>query len=166
MAECAAGAVAAPPAEGRGRLGSPRGSPASSSWLAAVYARRMRLELEHLVGRDIIQVRVDHGFELVLFDEDDDVRVRLSQFAIDFEDGAGEKFDPENRAAELGRAFAVLRTVIEAAAVEDNGQLRLQLSGVGTLTAEPSEDFESWEITGPGTKLFVCTAGGEVAEWV
>jgi hypothetical protein len=80
--------------------------------------------LEHLIGRGITQIRVDAGYELILFDEHDDVRVRLTEFAIRF------------------------------------------VSGVGTLTAEPSEDSEAWEVAGPGTKSFVCTPGGEVAEWV
>lgn len=122
--------------------------------------------LEHLVGRDIIQVRVDAGYELVLFDEDDDVRIRLSAFVIDFGDGTREDFDPAKRATELGHALATYGSTVEAAVVDSDGRLELKLSGIGTLTAEPSEEFEAWEISGPGTKLFVCAPGGEVAEWV
>jgi hypothetical protein len=122
--------------------------------------------LEHLVGRDITQVRVDAGFELILFDEHDDVRVRLAEFAIRFEDGPRVEFNAERRPVELGRALCAYGSTVEAAEVESNGRLELKLLGVGTLTAEPSEDFEAWEVAGPGTKLFVCTPGGEVAEWV
>ena len=121
--------------------------------------------LDYLVGREVTQVHVNGGYRLVLYRSSGEVHVQLSKFTIEFEDGTRADFDPSRSVDGFGRALGVLRARVDAASIEGDGHLELRISGVGTLTAEPGEDFEAWEIHGPGTRLVVCTPGGEITVW-
>jgi hypothetical protein len=70
----------------------------------------------------------------------------------------------EERPAQAGILAELLGEGISSVAIDTGGALHL---GAGTHELEifVDEDFEAWEITGPGTRRLICMPGGQIAEW-
>lgn len=75
--------------------------------------------------------------------------------------------DPEERAA-LGPLLAIYPATLLRATVDEGLTLRLEFDTGARLEAPPYEQFEAWQIQGPGARRIVCPPGrdGLLAVWV
>lgn len=67
--------------------------------------------------------------------------------------------------AQVEDLATAVQGVIVSAAVESNGELRIDLDSGHRLVVEPDRYFEAWHVTDPGRYLVVCMPGGELAVW-
>jgi hypothetical protein len=49
--------------------------------------------------------------------------------------------------------------------VSERGELTVSFRRGGTLTHPPSDEYESWNVWGPGSRHVVCLPRGELAVW-
>ncbi len=117
--------------------------------------------LPNLAGRDITFIRVDHQTRLQV----DEFEIVIdSQFTL--RTPAGEFYlDPAVRGG-LGPLLDCYPGTLTQATIETDATLHLHLDNGTHLIVPPDEQFEAWQLRGPGMFLLVCLpGGGQVAAW-
>ncbi|BBH66685.1 hypothetical protein ACTI_33700 [Actinoplanes sp. OR16] len=108
-------------------------------------------------GREV--VAQDFGYTVALtFSGGYEIRIETA-FTL-FESGRGREITP----GEEGDAELVGR-VVESAAGDDRGGLRIDFGGGVRLIVPADDDFEAWTLAGPDGLKVVSTPGGELSVW-
>ncbi|MGE2732516.1 DUF6188 family protein [Mycolicibacterium vaccae] len=116
-----------------------------------------------LNGRIVQSVLIDYTLRMQLSDEH--FIVIESTFNVD-SSGTSVLLSPEEDADEAFQPIRQLvgQTVKEAAA-DEAGTLRVSFSDGTRFEVPPDDDYEAWNVSGPGGALVVCVPGGELAIW-
>jgi hypothetical protein len=115
------------------------------------------LPLDGLIVERVFAAQFD-GFGLVLRDAaSDETRQGELSFARALVDA---------EAAALSSLEGLLGRIVREAATDERGALHLVLDTGASMDVEPGDDYEGWELRGPG-QLFVVspTGGGEALVW-
>ena len=117
--------------------------------------------LPNLGGRDITFIRIDHQ-----------TRLQIDEFEIIIESpfllrtlGGEFHLDPADRSG-LGPLLNCYPGTLAGATIAADAALHLELADGTVLVVPPAEQFEAWQLRGPGAFLLVCLPGqGQVATW-
>lgn len=93
-----------------------------------------------------------------------DIRIEQPAILVD-QHGASIELLPDGDPVALAPMLQLLRRRLSKLEAFKDGHLRIEVAGGVALTVYPSEDFESWEITGPADFRMVCTPGGALTVW-
>lgn len=109
---------------------------------------------------------VGTGFEILLLDGEDEIRIRIGGCFVLKDGDISQTFDPDQPTT-LASALRIIYEVVESAVAYKNGQLEINFSNGMILSAGPDPHYESWQISGrtPIELLIVCAPGGELAVW-
>jgi hypothetical protein len=117
-----------------------------------------------LSGRQVDRCTLDYRFGLNFYGGDDEAAIIV--------EGAFRLLDNEDvlemdatQPAELGPAFALVRRVVRTARATETGRLEVLFEDGSRLIVEPNEQFEAWEMYGPGGIRAICMPGGDIAIW-
>lgn len=86
-------------------------------------------------------------------------------FALDGPGGERWFLDPSTDPSGLAPALGVLRHPARRLRVFKDGRLALDLDASWRVSADPDEDYESWNVTADSGVRFVALPGGGVAYW-
>jgi len=118
-----------------------------------------------LAGRTVVRCLIDYSFGLLL-DGEPDVTVSLSNFRFRDSHGQDHVLDAEADRRLLAPALACFGLTVESAYALKLGPLQIQFADGSRIEADPDDQFESWQVSGPGNILIVSPAGGdEPAVW-
>ena len=118
-----------------------------------------------LGGRTVARCFVDYSFGLVL-DGKGRVEVSLSYFRFRDSDGVEHSLNTEADRRLLAPALACFGLSVAQACALKSGQLRITYTDGTLIEADPHDQFESWQVSGPGNLLVVSApGGGEPAVW-
>ena len=114
----------------------------------------------------VTQCRLDYAFSLVIADDSaGSFEVRIEQpFVVAGSDGE-VRLDPEGDPQQMAPALRVLRRTVEQAIAFKDGGLELTFDDGAVLRVAAGEDYEAWNIVGPGGLRLVSMPGGELAIW-
>lgn len=120
-----------------------------------------------MTDQEVTRCSVDYAFTLVVGSGDGALYVTIEQpFWFRAENGGREaRFVPEGEPEALGPVLSVLHRAVEEVVAHRNGLLEVLLRGGGALRAPASEEFEAWNVVGPGGMRFVALPGGNLAVW-
>lgn len=82
--------------------------------------------------------------------------------------GGGEEpreFDPEHGAAALSEVLVVEQMSFKCVIAGKDGTLKVDFHEGATIVVPPSDEYESWMVTGPRGMHLICMPGGDVAVW-
>lgn len=114
---------------------------------------------EHLKGKFISQLRIDHAFSLLV--EDGSLIIIENAFSL-AKNNILNLIDPENM-VQVAAALPILHLEIEDIQVID-GKLHIKFLGEGTkLSVSPHTEYEAWQISLANNSLYICMPDGEVA---
>lgn len=117
--------------------------------------------LPDLGGHDITFIRIDHQTRLQV---DEWEIVIESPFVLRKPDGEF-RLDPAERSG-LGPLLDCYPGTLTLATMDADAALHLELADGTLLVVPPDENYEAWQVYGPGTFLLVCLPGrGQVAVW-
>lgn len=98
-------------------------------------------------GAEVIQVRVDYAFSLIVEVDDEYATsgvIRINAPLV-FDNGSGPvTIDPE-RAAEVAPLLTLHKAVIASAEAAPDGRLSLRFLDRRTIDVESTDEFEAWE---------------------
>jgi hypothetical protein len=120
-----------------------------------MYGLRKDLDLSFLNSREVIQVAI--GVYEVRFGFDEDVSI-TAYGEFRFFDGQQEwTWKPEPGGAQTAaRTVSLLGATIESFEGQENGTLSLEFSnGQRLIIPDSSREYESYDITGPGSNIVV-----------
>lgn len=121
-----------------------------------------------LEDQTVVQCRLDYGFVLVLGGPDGYFEIRIGE-AFEYSARSGDRasaFNPEGDPAAMGPALAVLRQSVRRARAFKDGRLEIEFSNGGELRVPFGEEFEAWDLVGPGgLRLVSLPGGGDLAIW-
>ena len=122
------------------------------------------VDLGFLIGRDVSAITVNYQFSMTLTSDEDAVLCLEGAFTYRDSGGDVHDLDPSADPARLGVALGLFPHTVVQAAVEQ-ATLRLVFDDGSHVVAHPQDDYETWQIYGPGTSLIVSLPGGELAVW-
>jgi len=122
-----------------------------------------------LADARVTQVRSDHAFSLVL-DEEPPGRQWIVRVEGPFSLADGEHrtatFGENARPSAWGEAIdALLHATLVTGSVAPDGTLTLSFDRGQRMEVLPQEQWEAWQVTGPGEVLVVCGPGGQLSRW-
>lgn len=116
-----------------------------------------------VAGQAVAQLCVDYAVTLRL---QNDVVVRIEQpFVITTETGEERLIVPERDVDRLAPVLILARSTVTEGAAFDDGHLELSFAGGARVSVPATEDYEPWEIVGPGGLRIVSVPGGELSVW-
>jgi hypothetical protein len=121
-----------------------------------------------LQGREVSMCKVDYAVTLVFWTMEDAAEVRLGvPFAIREPGVDAAALNPEERRRDLGPVIDCFGKTVERLLIwKPDGRLDLTFTDGTQIEVLPHNDYEAWEVTGPGSLKFVCMpGGGEPAIW-
>ena len=80
-------------------------------------------------------------------------------------DGAESRLDPEGEGIFLAPILRLKGAHVKNGTAFKNGRLRVVFEDDSYIEVPPSQEFEAWNITGPGGLLIVSAPGGDLAIW-
>jgi len=95
------------------------------------------------------QTRLQFGDSGIVIGTPFSVRTERGHYAL----------DPE-RPAELGPLLAIYPSTLASGVIEADLTLRLTFQSGTSLEVPPDPSYESWQVTGPASRLIVCPPGG------
>ena len=105
-------------------------------------------------------IRIDHQSRLQFGGTE---FVIASAFRLTMND-ADYELDPDGRSG-LGPLLALYPDELVTARVDPDSALRLSFASGAELVVPPSDEYEAWEVNGPGNRVVVCQPGGELSVW-
>lgn len=115
---------------------------------------------------DVVQLRVDYAFTLVLERGEDAYEIRIEQpFEFTAAGGAALNVDPEADPAGLGPVLACVRTVVVAAHAFEDGRLEIEFGDGSAIRVPASAEYEGWELAGPDGLRIVAGPGSKLTVW-
>jgi hypothetical protein len=122
------------------------------------------VDLGFLIGRDVSAITVNYQFSLTLTSDDDAVLCLEGAFTYRDSGGDVHDLDPSAYPVSLGVALGLFPHTVVQATVEQ-ATLCLVFNDGSRVVVPPQDDYETWQISGPGTSLIVSLPGGELAVW-
>jgi Family of unknown function (DUF6188) len=115
---------------------------------------------------EVVQLRVDHGFSLIIDGGYGSVEIRIEQpFQFRLEgDGGFTDVNPSD-VASLASVLPVLHAKVDRVVAFHDGRLEIVFRTGGCLRVSPAPKFESWTVAGPDGLRLVSMPGGEVSVW-
>jgi len=123
------------------------------------------------MGRVVSAITVNFQFSLALTGDDavvgDNDVVLCLEGGFTYRDSGGgaHELDPSADRAGLGVALGLFPNAVTEATVNE-GVLHLAFDDGSRVVVPPQDDYETWQISGPGTSLIVSLPGGELAIWI
>ena len=121
-------------------------------------------DVSFLVGRAVQRIGISYQFDLEVPGDDDRVVVTLTRFSYRTPSGIEHQLDADSDRAGLSPALNLFGSDITAAEIE-KGSLELRFGDGSEISAQPLEEYESWQVSGPGGASIICTPGGKLAIW-
>jgi hypothetical protein len=120
-----------------------------------------------LEGREVTQCCVDYEMRFRFWKADNDTaEVRLPRFRLREPDGTEHVLEVEKDRRALAPALDCFGKAVERALAWKDGRLELAFTDGTLIEVAPHEQFEAWQVTGPGRIMVVCLpGGGEPAIW-
>jgi hypothetical protein len=115
-------------------------------------------------GLTVARCVVDFALSLEAFRGDDVVILRIEGPFTILENGAISSLDPEVP-AKLGPAIALVQASVRSARAFADGRLQLIFEDGREITVHPNDEFEAWQLAGPGRVKAVCRVGGGISVW-
>lgn len=119
------------------------------------------LPLESLM---ISRCVVDAAISFFALVDDDAVTLRIECPFVLTDDDGSHAVDPSVPRT-LGPAVALFGATVARASASETGRLELVFEDGRTVLVEPSDEFEAWELSGPGDAKAVCRMDGGVSTW-
>ena len=95
-----------------------------------------------------------------------DVSIRIeSPFVYTTANGIEHLIVPEGDPARLAPALVICRLAARQGFAFKDGHLELDFADGSSISVAATEDFEPWELFGPGGLLVVSIPGGDLAIW-
>ena len=121
-------------------------------------------------GYRVTRITIDFRFGVELEGEEESDRARVAIGAPFTYTDAGRRssvLDPEGTRRRLGPALDCFDLKVQELHVRKaDGQLDLSFIDGSGIEVEPLDEYEAWEIAGPGSLKLVCMpGGGEPAIW-
>ena len=120
-----------------------------------MYGLKKETDLNFLIGRELIQLAI--GLYDTTFKFDEDVAISVEGEFRYFDGQAERTWRPEpGSSLTAARTVALLGATIEGFESSGDGTLALTFSNAQRLTlADPSKEYESYQITRPGETIVV-----------
>lgn len=94
------------------------------------------------------------------------INVNIGQvFVYVYSDGAEVELDPEGEGILLAPILRLRRMIVKSGMAFKNGRLQVHFKDDSHIEVPASQQFEAWNITGPGGLLIVSIPGGNLAIW-
>jgi len=133
----------------------------------------MAAQLDHQAGMSrwllplqdelVIWCCIDYA---VSFGVQNQVTIRIEQpFVYTGIDGLEHLIVPEADPVKVAPVLAITRLSVRAAYAYDDGHLEVTFSDGSTIGVPSAQDYEPWELTGPGGLKMVSVPGGELSVW-
>ncbi len=132
-----------------------------TAWDLVRSGETWRLPIEQ---RSVSRCIVDHAFTLEFHVAEETVGVRIEGAFSVLDQGRIHGLTP-TAPIKLGPALGLFDQVVRSATVSVRGKLDIAFEDGRVLTVEHDDDYEPWEIYGPGGMRAVCTPGGTVTVW-
>ena len=113
-----------------------------------------------LTGRILEDVQFGHAITLRFTEQHEALIEERIQLTV-----GAERVDVPADAEWSEPVSALAGRRVRTAGTLESGALHIAFEGDAELLVEPSTDYESWTVTGPGGMRVVCLAGGELAVW-
>lgn len=118
-----------------------------------------------MTGRQVTQCCVDYAVTFRFSEAGGSFDVRIGEPFVLRKAGDEHHLRPEDDPAGMGPALSLLhQTVTEAVAFKD-GRLELRFSDGSAVKVPVGQDYEPWELVGPGGVRVVSLPGGDLAVW-
>lgn len=118
-----------------------------------------------LDGRCISQCCVDFAVTFRFSDANDTFEVRVGEPFVLSRDGHERVLNPEEDPTSVGSVLSLLHQTVSGAVAFKDGRLELSFSDGASLNVPVGQDFEAWELVGPGGLRVVSLPGGDLAVW-
>lgn len=133
----------------------------------------MAMLLEHQAGmsrwllplhdEQVTWCRIDYA---VSFGTQNQVALRIEQpFVYTSADGVEHLIVPEADPVKVAPVLAITRLSVREGFAYDDGHLEVTFSDGSTIGVPSAQDYEPWELTGPGGLKMVSVPGGELSVW-
>jgi len=115
---------------------------------------------------NVTRVCFDWGVALTIGSVEPQTDIRIEQ-PIVLTDAGGKSIQliPEGDPIALAPLLQIARRPLVRVEAFKDGRLEMSVANGVTLTVAPSDEFESWEITGPRDFRIVSVPGGELTVW-
>jgi len=119
-----------------------------------------------LTGWCVTQCCVDHAFTIRLRRQQGEFSIRIeADFAFVPSRGAEIVHIRPGIIRELAPALEVFGSSIDRAVVYKDGKMCIDFSNGMSISAEPDEEYEAWNVSGPRGFLIVALPGGGIMMW-
>lgn len=115
-------------------------------------------------GATVSRCSFDWAVTWVVTTESGDVEIRIEQPFM-FGDRDPIRLVPEHDPVQLAPVLSTVRDSVVRIEAFTDGRLELEFGGGAIATVVPSEEFESWTLTGPGDLKLIAIPGGGVVTW-
>ncbi|GAA3570359.1 hypothetical protein GCM10022197_28460 [Microlunatus spumicola] len=114
-------------------------------------------------GQLVTQLRFDYGLTF-LFEEGLDVRVEQA-FVLHRAGDEDLLMDPEGDHELLAPVLRLGRATVMGGLAFDDGRLELTFAEGSRLSVPSSDQYEAWQLNGPGGVLVVSVGAGALVTW-
>lgn len=106
---------------------------------------------------------IDYAFS---FGTQNQISVRVEEpFVYTSADGVEHLIVPEADPVNIAPVLAIARLSVRDGFAYDDGHLELTFSDGSTIGVPSAQDYEPWELTGPGGLKMISVPGGELSVW-
>jgi hypothetical protein len=94
------------------------------------------------------------------------ININIGQvFAYVYSDGTEVGLDPEGEGVLLAPILRLRRMIVKSGMAFKDGRLQVHFEDGSHIEVPASQQFEAWNITGPGGLLIVSIPGGDLTIW-
>jgi len=117
-----------------------------------------------LQNRELTRCCVDYGFVLEFWEQESNVTIRIGESFLVKVNQEEHELCAEKQSL-LGPALSLLHETVESAIASKRGALILRFSNGNSLLVEASNNYEAWELHGPGGLHVISTPDGNLSIW-
>ncbi|WP_425455348.1 DUF6188 family protein [Allorhizocola rhizosphaerae] len=114
---------------------------------------------------DVAMLRIDYALTFVIGHVMGTFELRISSDFSYYSQTGRVNLDPEDRPEELGPIIHLARSCIVSANASSGGSLSISFADGSWIDVPASEEFEAWQLSGPGGLRVISVPGGELAVW-
>jgi hypothetical protein len=116
-----------------------------------------------IAGEPVTWCCVDYAFS---FGTQNKISIRIEQpFVYTSVDGVEHLIVPEADPVQVAPVLAIARLSINDGFAYADGRLELTFNDGSVIGVPATQDYEPWELTGPGGLKMVSVPGGELSVW-